>query len=138
MNFAIFYQSGGLFMHAITLLSIVGTILLVRRIRVVRAAFRQPTAARELLGRRDSLTLTTIVAALGFGALGCLMGAMEAAAAVATVPPAMQFAALLRGASILFIPGAWALMCALPLVLAHGGMRHVEHRLRYALDVGHA
>ena len=132
MTFPNFYQAGGVLMHVITLLSLVALVAVGRRIRRLRAAFANPSAARERLAR-PSMTVTAIVTAIAVGVLGTLMGTMEAAAAVTTVPPDMQFPAFMRGLMILVIPGIWALMCTIPLMLAHGGLRSFESRLQRAL-----
>ncbi len=131
MNFITFYQSGGVFMHVITLLSIVALVAVGRRIRRLRTAFAEPARARALL-ETESLGGTATRTALAVGALGTLMGAMEAAAAVGTVPPQLQFPAFMRGLMILVIPGIWALMCTIPLMLVHGGLGSFEGRLRRA------
>jgi hypothetical protein len=138
MSFANFYQSGGVLMHLVTILSIAGVVMIARRIRRVRSAFADPSRARGLLAIPDSLTVTMIVGALATGLLATCMGWMEAAAAVSTVPPEMQFEAWIRGNQILIIPMVWALMCSIPLVLGHGGLRHFETRLRAALDEARA
>lgn len=138
MNFTTFYQNGGVLMHAITLLSVVAVVLIARRVRRLRTAFAKPADARELMSRPDAMTTTALWTAVALGALGTLMGMMEAAVAVSTVPPDMQFSALMRGLSILVIPGIWALMCTIPLTLAHGGLLSFEGRLRHALGTGKA
>ena len=67
-DFSQFYQDGGVFMHVITLLGIIASVMLVRRVSTIRRTFRDPNEQLMRLRRGDVLTPTLICAAVLCGA----------------------------------------------------------------------
>lgn len=134
MSFVQFYQDGGVFMHVITLFALVCAGLLVRRTGTIRRAFRDPHQQLMRLRRGDVLTPTLVVACLLAGAAGTGLGWQSVNAALRTIPYEQWPMAASLGLQITTYPLVWALLCAIPLVLGHGVLRHFEHRLRVLIE----
>ncbi len=128
MNFATFYQDGGVFMHVITILAVVVATVLIRRIGALRHTFRDPgeTGVRE----RDALSPAVITAILMTGVLGTAMGWLEINAAIRTVPLDQWPLAATMGMQVASYTLVWALLCAVPLTIGHGVLGHFETRMR--------
>jgi hypothetical protein len=134
MDFASFYQDGGVFMHVVTLLTAFVAIGMVRRVGTMRRAFRSPT---EQLGplRQAGAAVPSLVAAIVMaGTLGTALGWIEVHAALLTVPRDQWMLAGSLGLRISTYPLVWSLLCAIPLMLGHGAMRHFEQRLRGLIE----
>lgn len=134
MDFGQFYQDGGVFMHVITLLTLIAGGGLLRRAATVRRTFRDP---KEQLARLRSggvafPSLTAAIVMAGFLATG--LGWISVQAAVQMIPPDMAFLAASRGYGIAAHPLVWSLLCAVPLTLGHGALRFFEHRLRGLIE----
>lgn len=134
MEFAQFYQEGGLFMHVVTLLSLVTGARLLRRGGGIRRMFRDPLSQRARLRWGDPLTPALVAAVVLAGMLGSVLGFAEVHAALQTVPPELRALAQSRGSQIAVIPLVWALMIAIPLTLGHGVLAYLEVRLRGLVD----
>ena len=124
VSFLEFYQHGGVAMHAISVLGIAATVMLVKRYGAMKRGAPRPGG--------DPLGLAFILAALGFGVLGVALGWIELNAALRTVPTDSWPAALNRGGQIVAYPLAWALLVAIPLTLVRGVVGHIEQRVRSA------
>jgi len=133
-DFSQFYQDGGVFMHVVTLFSIISGVLLIRRVGTIRKTFRDPNEQLMRLRRGDVLTPTLICAAVLSGALGTALGWISVFAAVPTVAPEQMHLAAMMGAKIATYTVAWSLLCAVPLTIAHGVLRHFEDRLRVLIE----
>lgn len=134
MDFAQFYQHGGVFMHVITLLSfIVGGVML-RRAGTIRRTFQDPKQQLDRLRRGNVLTPALLVTTVMVGLLGAGLGMMAVDAALQTVPAEHMAMAQARGEQIAMYPLIWSLVCAVPLTLGHGLMRYFEVRLRDLIE----
>lgn len=134
MDFSQFYRDGGVFMHVITLLTLITGFGLVRRLATIRRTFQDP---KEQLVRlqHSGVALPSMIAAIVMvGALGTALGTISVHAAVLTVPPESAFLAASRGHGIAAYTIAWSLLCAVPLTLGHGALRLFEHRLRGLIE----
>jgi len=127
MTFSQFYQQGGVFMHLITLCVIAGVSSLVLRARDARRTMSTPQRPTALDG---GTTPWLIAAGLMFGVAGTLMGVIELAAALRTIPMESWPMALSRGGQITVYPLTWAMLAFGPLVLVHAGLRHFEGRMK--------
>lgn len=136
MEFASFYETGGLYMHPITLFSIIAAAMIVRRGHALYKIVAGRGSASELttLRRDDTVTRGLLLIAVAIGVLGMLTGVMEAGIALTTVPAEQQWPAFVRVIAILPTPGIWALTCTLPLMLAHTVLQHLGTRLRLVPD----
>ncbi len=114
-DFFEFYQFGGFFNHVVTLLALVALASLVRH--AVRP--QRPGADLSLL------QLTERFAGLGVaaGVLGTVFNMIEMSAALATVDAELFLPAANRGLSLVPIPLAWSLLCAIPIWIASTCMR---------------
>ncbi len=133
MDFVQFYQHGGVFMHVITLITVVAIVTLARRMGAVRRGLRAPApppAWRPATGATPTLVAATVM----LGVLGVAMGWVEMMKALQTVPAESWAAALVRSLDIVSYPLVWSLMCATPVLLAHAVVRHHEDRLRGRLE----
>lgn len=134
MDFGQFYQDGGVFMHVITLLTIITGIGLVRRATTIRRTFRDPNEQLARL-RSGGVAFPSLAAAIVMvGTLATGLGWISVQAAVQTVPGDMAFLAASRGYGIAAYPLVWSLLCAVPLTLGHGALRHFEQRLRGLIE----
>jgi hypothetical protein len=134
MEFAQFYQEGGMFMNAVTLLSLIAAGRLVLRAGGIRRTFRDPKGERSRLRWGDPLTPALVACTVLVGMLGAVIGFGEVQAALLTVPPEVQAMAEMRGMQIAFHPLTWSLMLAIPLTLGHGVLAYCEARLRGIID----
>ncbi|MCA9711689.1 MAG: hypothetical protein KDK70_37990 [Myxococcales bacterium] len=133
-SFSEFYQDGGVFMHVITVFAFICCTQLLRRVGTIRRTFRDPGEQLLRLRRGDVLTPTLIVAGLLTGIAGTSLGWIEANAAIRTVPFEHWPMAASRGMQIASYTLVWSLLCAVPLVLGHGVLRHFEERLRVLIE----
>jgi hypothetical protein len=134
MEFSQFYQEGGIFMHVVTLLSLVTGARLLRRAGGIRRTFRDPAAERSRLRWGDPLTPALVATVVLAGMLGTVSGFGEVHAALLTVPPEVYAMAQSRGSQIALYPLSYALMLAIPLTLGHGLLAYFEARLRGLID----
>ena len=115
-SFSQFYFAGGFFMHIITLTALAA-------ISCFAMAWRQHAAGEHpsaLLGLADRLAWIC----LAEGLMGALFGWFDLCMALRTLPPDIDPAiAALRGAGLVPIPIAWALMVTIPLWTATGVLR---------------
>lgn len=134
MSFGEFYQSGGVFMHVITLLSFfVGGVML-RRAGTIRRSFRDPKEQLGRLRRGDVLTPALLASMVMVGVLGTGLGWIELNAALQTIPAEHWARAQSLGGRIAAYPLVWSLVCAVPLTLGHGVVRYFEERLRALIE----
>lgn len=134
MEFAQFYQEGGMFMHVVTLLSLVAGGRLLHRASGIRRTFRDPKAERSRLRWGDPLTPALVACMVLTGMLGAVLGLGEVQAALLTIPPELYAMAEARGSQIAMHPLTWALVVAIPLTLAHGVLAYLEARLHGLID----
>jgi hypothetical protein len=134
MEFAQFYQEGGVLMHAVTLLSLIAGVRLLRRASGIRRTFRDPASQRARLRRGDPLTPALVAAVVLVGALGTVSGWVDVHAALRTVPTDQWAMAFSFGSQIAAYPLLWGLLCAVPLTLGHGVLALIEARLRGLVD----
>ena len=134
MEFAQFYQDGGVLMHVVTILSLIAGARLFVRMGGIRRMFRNPKAELPRLRQGDPLTPALVAAVVLTGMLGSASGWIEVHAALQTVPEDMWARAFSLGSQIAVYPLVWGLMCAVPLVLAHGVLAYLEGRLRGLVD----
>jgi hypothetical protein len=134
MEFAQFYPEGGVLMHIVTLLSLIAGVRLFARMGGLRRMFRDPKAELPRLRRGDPLTPALVAAVVLTGALGAASGWIEVHAALQTVPEEMWARAFSLGSQIAIYPLVWGLVCAVPLVLAHGVLAYLEGRLQGLVD----
>lgn len=134
MDLAQFYRDGGVFMHVVSLFTIIGGALLVRRVGTIRRSFRDPHEQLLRLRRGDDLTPTLIVTGLLAGAAGTGLGWLSVTAAIRTVPYDQWPLAASMGVQVASYPLVWSLLCAVPLVLGHGVLCHFEQRLRVLVE----
>lgn len=135
MSFPEFYQSGGFFMHAISLTAIAAVAGIAMRARAVRRVLNRPADERGNGAALGSAAAPWVVVAIVvFGALGSAMGWIELMAAIQTVPGPQQRLAFARGGQFMMAPLAWSLMLAAPIVLCHAVLARFEHRVRSALQ----
>ena len=113
-DFLEFYSNGGFFNNFVTLFALAGVAFVVQH-----AASRQASSDGRQLAMVDRLAGLGVAA----GLLGVVFNYIELGNALATVPPEMYAAASSLGGSIVPIPLAWALMCAIPLWLTTAVMR---------------
>lgn len=128
MDFATFYQSGGIFMHVITLLAIVSAIRvggLARQLRSVRRGSDQPPTGAGA----DPVLGSAMLAMVAAGFLGSAMGWTEMHGALATVPPQHFQTALSRAGQIIMNPLTWSLICVMPLLALRGLVAKFGQRL---------
>jgi hypothetical protein len=130
MEFAQFYQDGGVLMHLVTLLSLIAGARLLARAGGIRRMFRDPASQLPRLRRGDPLTPALVAAVVLVGALGSVSGWVEVHAALQTIPEEHWARAFSMGSQIAVYPLMWGLMCAVPLVLGHGVLAYLEGRLR--------
>ncbi len=115
-DFSDFYQFGGYFNHIVSLFVLAAIASLVMH----------ATAPRRTDRATPLLRLCERFVALGVasGVLGSVFNMFELSAALATVPAELFDAAGNRGAGLVPIPLAWALMCAIPIFTATTCLRH--------------
>lgn len=106
-DFLDFYTFGGFFNHIVTLFALAGVAMVVQH----SAGARQAAGDPRLLAFVDRLALLGVAA----GLLGVVFNNIELGNALATVDAEFQLQASHRGAAIVPIPLAWALMTAIPL-----------------------
>ncbi|MEX1368510.1 MAG: hypothetical protein AB1Z98_35605 [Nannocystaceae bacterium] len=134
MDFGEFYRDGGVFMHVITLLTLITGAGLLRRAGTIRRTFRDPNEQLARL-RGGGVSVPSMVAATVMtGLLGTALGWISVQAAVQSVSPDVVFLAAARGNAIATYPLVWSLLCAVPLTLGHGVLRHFEHGLRSLIE----
>ncbi len=134
MDIAQLYQDGGVLMHVVTLLSLVTGARLLGRMAGIRRMFRNPTAQLPRLRQGDPLTPALIATVVLAGMFGAVSGWTEVHAALQTVPEDLWPRAFSMGSQIAVYPVQWALMCAIPLTLAHGVLGYLETRLLGLVD----
>jgi len=130
MEFAQFYQEGGVLMHVVTILSLIAGARLLSRAAGIRRMFRDPKAELPRLRRGDPLTPALVTAVVLAGMFGSVSGWIEVHAALQTVPQDQWLMAFSLGSQIAAYPAMWGLMCAVPLVLVHGVLAYLEGRLQ--------
>ncbi|MEM7153990.1 MAG: hypothetical protein AAF799_14160 [Myxococcota bacterium] len=130
MNFGQFYQDGGVFMHVITLLSIFTAAGLLHRCGAIRGGSRGPRERLVKLSRTGAVAPSMLAAIVMVGLLGTSLGWVSVNAALPSIDPEHWDIASARGYKIVPYPLVWSLICAAPLTLAHGLLRHFEQRLR--------
>jgi hypothetical protein len=115
-DFFQFYSSGGVFMHAISLLAVMA----------VTALFLDARARRLGDEDRSRLRLADRLILLGVanGLLGLLMGSIDMGAALGTIPPEEYDRAFARCMTIVSNPLVWSLMLAIPITMASTVQRH--------------
>lgn len=133
-DFGQFYQDGGVFMHVITLLTLITTGIMLRRVGTIRRTFRDPSEQLSRLRRGDPVTPALIAAIVLSGALGTSLGWIAVHAALRTVPFEQWPMAASLGLQIASYTIVWSLLCAVPLTLGHGVLRHFEERLRVLVE----
>ena len=129
MTFSQFYQSGGLFMHFITLFAVAGAVSIARR----AAALRRPPGEARLPPSDGGLAPWLCVAGVLAGVGGTVMGLIEVSAALQTVALEHWPRAVSRGVAMAVIPLGWAALVMAPVFLAHGVLRSFESRIRAAM-----
>lgn len=122
-DFAQFYQQGGVFMHAVTLLALACGGALAAY--TIQRRTHSPSSDVS-----NGLIRGLLRATLLFGAVGTTFGFMDMFAAVATVPPPQQIAVVFRALPLVLTPIAWALMLVAPLTLVRTVLTAVRHRPR--------
>ncbi|NVB40127.1 hypothetical protein G6O69_19935 [Pseudenhygromyxa sp. WMMC2535] len=110
MDFIQFYINGGVFNHAITITAAIGVLALALHARALKLGQTSDDGLRVV----DRL----VVLCVGFGLLGTLFGSIDLAAALQTIPAADYDLGRARGMTLVVIPLAWSLMCAIPLWIA--------------------
>lgn len=130
MDFGQFYQEGGVFMHVITLLSLIVIGVMLRRMRTIQRTFRDPKEQLARLRRGDVLTPALLASMVMAGVLGTALGWIQINEALQTIPLERWEMARALGERIAINPLVWALSCAVPLTLGHGVVRVLEERLR--------
>lgn len=111
-DFAQFYQQGGVFMHAVTVLSLAGASVLA--VRAVKLRSQPSRSAEQSPGLVRGLLACTLMC----GVLGATFGFIEICAALLSAPPERQLTGALRAVPMALAPIAWSLMLATPLTLA--------------------
>jgi Na+/glutamate symporter len=134
MEFAQFYQEGGVFMHAVTLLSLFVGVRLLGRVSGLRRTFRDPRQRLARLRQRDPLTIALLAAIVLAGGLGAALGWTDVHAALRTIPTEQWALAFSVGSQIAVYPLVWGLLCAEPLTLGHGVLAHFEQRLQLLIE----
>jgi hypothetical protein len=134
MEFAQFYQEGGVLMHLVTILSLIAGARLFARMAGIRRMFRDPKSQLPVLRRGDALTPALVAAVVLSGALGAVSGWVDVHMALQTVPEEMWTRAFSMGSQIAVYPLLWGLTCAVPLVLTHGVLAYLEGRLQGFVD----
>lgn len=129
MDFPTFYQTGGIFMHLVTLLALATAVSLAARTWQLRARAHAVLRAESVPKSADPMASAMLLAMVTAGALGAALGWAEMHAALRTVPQDQWHLALSRGGQIVMNPLVWSLLCALPLLLVRGGVSHFESRL---------
>lgn len=107
-DFLDFYQFGGFFNNVVSLFALAAVAGL------VLYAARRPGHAAPLLRLSERLAGLGVAA----GVLGTLLNVMEMSAALEHVSAAQLVQAANRGRSLVPIPLAWSLLCAIPIWLA--------------------
>lgn len=115
-NFAEFYASGGIFMHAVSLTAVAALVAVLLHGRARRLGDDDP----KYLRLADRL----LVLCVGLGLLGSVMGLTEVFMAVSTVAAEAHSSALAHGMSIVPTPMSWALLCAIPVWITSTVQRH--------------
>jgi hypothetical protein len=133
-SFSEFYQHGGVFMHVVTLLSLIVGGVMLRRAGTIRRSFRDPKEQLFHLRRGDVLTPALLATMVMAGVLGTGLGWIEVHAALRTVPAEQWAMAQSMGGQIATYPLVWSLACAVPLTLGHGVLRYFEERLRALIE----
>ncbi len=116
-DFLVFYVSGGLFNHAITIGLGVAVAALVF---YLRANQRGDAGGSSWLLVCDRALLTCV----GLGLLGSSFGAIDASAALASAPPEAMMPAAAQAAGLVVIPLAWALLGSIPVWIASTVFQH--------------
>jgi hypothetical protein len=114
-DFSDFYQMGGIFNNVVSLFCLAAFTTI-----VLHAAGRRAQGDLPLLGLCERF----VALAVASGVLGTVFNTMELYSALATIEDFQQAQASSRGMSIVPIPLAWSLMCAIPLWVATSCMRH--------------
>lgn len=120
MDFAQFYQNGGITMHLILMVSAVAGVFLLRSIKGIR-------------NQRDVNPMLDVIVGLTggaflFGLFGALTGFIEIGAALQSVDMEQWPFALSRGVPIALYPLTFAAMCGTPLALAVVALRYTAAR----------
>ena len=111
-NFMQFYQTGGLFMHVISLGATAALTSVVLYGRSRRMGVDKP-AHLTLADRLASVCVAV-------GVLGAVFGFIEMCYALSMIDPEKFRTAAARASGIVVIPIAWSLMCAIPIWVASG------------------
>jgi len=126
-EFGEFYARGGVFMHLVSLLSLVAAGMLASRAARLRGLVKRVASSGPLPD--EGLFSALVVAALMMGVLGTTVGAMEVCLALRTIPPEQHGAAVVRAIPIALSPLAWTLILGAPLLLGRGVVGAIEARL---------
>lgn len=115
-DFFDFYQFGGFFNNIVSLFGLAALATLVMHLAGTRRPGTEPLLLR----------LSERFAGLGVaaGVLGVMFNMIEMSAALSTVSAELFMPAMNRALSIVPIPLAWSLMCAIPIWLATTCLRH--------------
>lgn len=113
-DFVIFYFSGGLFNHLVTIgLGFAGGAI------VMHARSR----GREDAARWLALADRALLACVGLGLLGTLLGFTDLSALLAEIPTDQFLPVAARGGGLAIVPLTWSLLGAVPLALVVGARR---------------
>jgi hypothetical protein len=113
-DFLDFYQFGGFFNHVVSLFALAALTT------IVMHAVGPQNSDPRLLRLSDRLGALAIAA----GVLGTLFNVIEMGAALATIDADLVTAATHRALTIVPIPLAWSLLCAIPVWVATACLRH--------------
>ncbi len=130
MDFGQFYQDGGVFMHVITLLTIITGAGLLRRCGAFRKSVGDSREMLARIGTTGAVAPSMLAAIVMVGMLGTSLGWVSVHSALETIPPEHWQLSSSRGGKIALYPLVWSLLCAIPLTVGHGVVRRFEQRLR--------
>ena len=114
-DFFEFYQFGGFFNNIVSLFCLAAVATVVMHLVAPR-----PGAEAQLLRLSERFAALGVAA----GVLGLVFNVIEMCTALATVPAELFVPAMNRGLSIVPIPLAWSLLCAIPIWVLTTCLRH--------------
>ncbi len=115
-DFSQFYASGGVFMHAISVVAVAATTVLFLHARARSLGDDDP--------KRLRLADRLLVVCVGLGLLGSLFGMIDMAAALTSVEAEQFSLGLARGMRLVPVTLCWALMVSIPIWIASTIQRH--------------
>ncbi len=115
-DFFDFYQFGGFFNNIVSLFCLAALATIVMYL----VAPRRPGVEPQLLGLGERFAALGVAA----GVLGLVFNIIEMSAALATISADLFFPAMNRALSIVPIPLAWSLLCAIPIWVTTTCLRH--------------